>query len=317
MAGWRVDDAAGIWALIAVAAFGTVLWMWAAQLTFAWTSAIVPVSACLGLAALASFYRHRRPDPRIAATLTGMAQLVAFSIVGATLQYAVASTGRPLWDDTLYRWDQVIGLDWKTYLVFVEARPWLAWIYSAAYDSLEPQLIVIVTILGFTGRIEALRDVVLAFVLAALAAILVSGLMPAVETYVHLRLQPQDVPHLPAFGAALHASILHGLRDGTIHTVSLTEAEGIITFPSLHAALGVTFTLVLWPLPWLRWPALVINGFLVAATPVYGGHYFADLIAGGALGVLAFGVARAISRRSIVEPEPLIPRASEGARVGV
>jgi len=158
---------------------------------------------------------------------------------------------------------------------------------------------------------------VLAFVLAALTAILVSGLMPAVEAYVHLRLQPQDVPHLPAFGAALHASILHGLRDGTIHTVSLTEAEGIITFPSLHAALGVTFTLVLWPLPWLRWPALVINGFLVAATPVYGGHYFVDVMSGGALGVLAFGVARAISRRSIVGIRPLIPRAIEGARVEV
>ena len=42
-----------------------------------------------------------------------------------------------------------------------------------------------------------------------------------------------------------------------------------------------------------------------------------DLIAGGALGVLAFGVARAISRRSIVEIRPLIPGAIEGARVGV
>ena len=75
--------------------------------------------------------------------------------------------------------------------------------------------------------------------------------------------------------------------------------------------------LVLWPLPWLRWPAFVINGFLIAATPIYGGHYFVDVMSGGALGALAFGVARATSRRSIVETEPLIPCAIEGARVEV
>ncbi len=315
MSGKLVDTA--IWSLIAVAASGTAVWMSAAGLTFDWTSAALPVLACLGLSALASFYCHRRPDARIAVTLTGMAQLIAFSMVGATLSYAVASIGRPLWDDTLYRWDQAIGLDWRAYLAFVDARPALGLVYTVAYRSIEIQIIVTVTVLGFGGAARRLRAFVLAFILAGITVILISSAMPAMAMYVHLGLRPRDFSHLAPAAAYVHVADLSGLRDGTLRVISLARAEGIITFPSFHAALGVIFALALWPVRLLRWPGLALNLTMIAATPIDGGHYFVDLIAGGALGVLAFGVARAISRRSIVEIRPLIPGAIEGARVGV
>jgi len=315
MSGKRVDTA--IWSLIAVAASGTALWMSAAGLTLDWTSAALPVLACLGLSALASFYRHRRPDARIAATLTGMAQLVAFSMVGATLSYALASVGGPLWDDTLCRWDLAIGFDWRAYLAFVDARPALGLVYTVAYRSIELQIIVTVAVLGFGGETRRLRAFVLAFILAGITDILISPMMPAMAMYVHLGLRPSDFSHLGPAAAYVHVADLSGLRDGTLRVISLDRAEGIITFPSFHAALGVIFALALWPVRLLRWPGLALNLTMIAATPIDGGHYFVDLIAGGALGVLAFGVARAISRRSIVGIRPLIPRAIEGARVEV
>ena len=272
MADEREYNASGIWVLIAAVACVAVLWVWAAGLTFDWTSAVIPTLACLGVEALASIYRHCRPDARITATLTSMAQLVAFSMVGATLSYAVASTSGPLWDDTLYRWDRSLGFDWRAYLDFVDARPILGLVYTMAYRSLEFQMIVIVTALGFGGLVWQLRAFVLAFVLAGTAVILISPIMPALAMYVHLGLQPRDFSHLAPAAAYVHVADLSGLRDGTLRVISLARAEGIITFPSFHAALGVIFALALWPVRLLRWPGLALNLTLIAATPIDGGH---------------------------------------------
>lgn len=41
---------------------------------------------------------------------------------------------------------------------------------------------------------------------------------------------------------------------------------------------------------------LLVNGLMLAATPVNGGHYFVDLIAGMAIAVLAIVAARQVGR---------------------
>jgi membrane-associated phospholipid phosphatase len=57
------------------------------------------------------------------------------------------------------------------------------------------------------------------------------------------------------------------------------NSEGIITFPSLHAALGLLFAAALWRVRGIKSAALVLALTLIA-TPAYGRHYFADVIAG-------------------------------------
>jgi membrane-associated phospholipid phosphatase len=43
--------------------------------------------------------------------------------------------------------------------------------------------------------------------------------------------------------------------------------------------------------------AIIANAAMLASTPIDGGHYFIDLIAGVAVAVLAIVAARAVSRR--------------------
>lgn len=286
----------GTWPLIAAIVVVTGLWMAAAGLSLHWFSAVLPVLTCLGLELLSAFYRLRRPDLRLAATLTALAQLIAFTGAAAPLSYAVAGTGGPLWDATLLSWDRTLGLDWRAYLAFVDARPTLGLVYTIAYQSIMAQMVVIVVVLGFTGRLLAVRDFVLAFVIAGLAVILISGLMPAMAMFVHLGLQPQDFPHLNPAAAFVHVGALTGLRDGTLRLIALDQLEGIITFPSFHSALGVIFIHALWSVRWLRWPALTLNGLLIAATPIDGGHYFVDVFAGGAIAFLALSASRFYNR---------------------
>ena len=308
MTGHRAGRRFGIWPVIAAMAVVAALWTAAAGLSFDGTSAVKPAMTCMVLEGLSLFYRHRRPDPRLAATLSAVAQTLACSAVGATMQYAVAATAGPLQDAMLLSWDRAFGLDWRGYLAFVNARPWLGSVYAFAYDSLECQLILVLVVLGFGSRAEAVQRFVSAFTIAVLITILISAVMPAAAMFVHLHLGAQDFPNLHPTDAALRASAFTALRDGTLRLVALDQMDGIITFPSLHAALGVMFTLALAPVRWLRWPVLVLNLLLIAATPIDGGHYFVDLMGGGLVAVLAMMAAGALGRGALPETAPpLLP----------
>src|SRR5216684_4443184 len=48
---------------------------------------------------------------------------------------------------------------------------------------------------------------------------------------------------------------------------------------------------------WMRPIALIANGAMMASTPIDGGHYFIDLIAGIAVAVLAIMAAHRMCRR--------------------
>ena len=269
--GWPVTAAT------AVAAWG---WMAQVGLTVDPASAVLPAGAAALLVGLARFYRHVRPDPGLAALLDAIAQLVVFTAAGAALSYAAARSAGPLWDETLHAWDRALGLDWRAYLAFVDERPLLGLAYTVAYRSILPQTILVVLALAVAGRIAGLRTFVLAFMIAGLACILISAAMPAMAMFVHLGLGPADFPNLDPAAAFVHAEAMNGLRDGALAAISLSQAEGIITFPSFHAALGIVFAWGFWQIPRLRWPGLAWNAVMIAATPIDGGHYFVDVFAG-------------------------------------
>ena len=102
-----------------------------------------------------------------------------------------------------------------------------------------------------------------------------------------------------------HWHDLAALRDGTLRVLNLNLMEGIITFPSLHAASGLLVILALWRMPYVRWFALLVSGIMIAATPIEGSHYFVDIIAGLVIAYVSFGLCRSI--RPIAERESLYP----------
>ena len=286
------------WTLIAAAGAATSIGTACTGLSFDGASAGPPLVACLLLVALAALYRGLRPDPRLATTLMCCAQLVAFTACAAPLSYVAASAGRPLWDDALLSWDRALGLDWRSYLAFVNAHPWLGTVCGLAYRSLMPQFVVATAALGFSGRLTACRTFVLAVIVAGLVSIVVSAFMPAMGMFVRLWLHPNEYPNLSPGAVSGYVAHMTGLRDGTLKVISLRSAEGIITFPSFHAALGVILSWAFWRVPWTRWPGLALNVVLIAATPIDGGHYFADVVAGALVAGVAIRAALALDRRA-------------------
>lgn len=280
-----------LWLLILAVAVFTAAQMHASGLALDAASTLTPVLSCVGLELLASFYSAWRPEPRFAASLSGLAQIIAFSACAAPLSYAVAATDGSLWDGTLAAFDRSLGLDWLAYLHGLNDHPWIGRVLSLAYQSLMPQLALMVIVLGLSGRLSTVREFVLAFVIAGTVSVVLSGLLPALGTYKHFGLRPGDFPALNPTAPYLHLAHLMGLRDGTFRVVSLSHIQGIITFPSFHAAAGVLLIRYFWVSRITRWPGLALNAALIAATPIDGGHYFVDVGGGVLIAVLSIGIA--------------------------
>ena len=98
-----------------------------------------------------------------------------------------------------------------------------------------------------------------------------------------------------------------GLRDGTFRQLMAVGAEGIITFPSLHAALAVILIAAFWPVPLARWISLVVNALMLAATPIDGSHYLIDILAGIGIAVGCIYAARALVARLTGKPAAAMP----------
>jgi membrane-associated phospholipid phosphatase len=264
-----------------------------------WASVITPCSTCAVLAAGAMFYTRIRRDARLAASLRGTAQIVAFAAVAAPLSYIVASAALPLRDPLLMQWDQAVGLDWPALWNALAQQKWLLVVLSVAYASFLPQTVCVVLALGFSHQIARLQAFVAAFVLTSLITIAISALLPAEGPWLFLGLDSSVAANeLPIS----HTSwpVFMGLRDGSFRTLTALGSEGIITFPSLHAALGLVFACALWSVRRLRLIALALNALMIAATPFEGSHYFADVAAGTAIAATCwFGCRQLLGRTPV------------------
>jgi hypothetical protein len=254
---------------------------------------VQPLAFVLLLGGLSAFYRRCRPNERISAMLTAMQQVALFSAVGVVLSYMVAARAGPFWDASFAAWDRALGLDWLGWLGWLDAHPLVALSLKLAYISLIPQMVAIIVLLGLTGSFAALRITVLAAMIAGLTTILLSGLAPGLTTYAHFGLSPGDYPHLTPAAPFSHVADLTALRAGTLRILVVDQLQGIITFPSYHGALAVVFG---WgfsraPFAWLRWPGMLLAGMTLAATPVDGGHYFVDVMAGALIAAASLWIA--------------------------
>jgi hypothetical protein len=287
-----------IWAMIAAVAVVVLAAPVVSSFYLEWPSFAGPALAAVALAALAWFYRERRNDLRLASGLECTAQVVVFAAVGAPLSYLAASANLPLHDPLFDAIDKALGLEWRAWLAWMNAHPFPHSLFALAYMSFTVQATTTVLALAFSNRLPELRRFMLAFIFSAVVCIAISGAVPSAGIWGFYELSAADHP---AIVPAVHGQYLpffSGLRDGSVRALTGLTSEGIITFPSFHAALGVIFMVALWPVPVLRWIGAVVNGMMVLATPADGGHYFIDVIVGVVIAILCLRAAQAIVSRA-------------------
>lgn len=247
--------------------------------------------ATIALGGTAMFYTRWRPNRNFSAMSVGLMQILLFSGVGALLSYLLAREGGALQDNMLERWDLALGLDWLAYVRWADQYPWLVHTYTLAYVSLIPQIIIIVLVQGFSGRLLLMRQTLFAAMLCGTITVLLSAVIPSIGKFIHLGLTPKDFVNVNPFAGYLHLEHYTALRNGTLTTLSLPDMKGIITFPSYHAGLAAVLLWSFARTPWLRIPGVLLAATTIAATPIDGGHYFVDVIAGIAIAALSIVTA--------------------------
>jgi PAP2 superfamily protein len=234
--------------------------------------------------------------PTVVFMLGSIAQGVLITSVMAPLTYIAAAAAFPLQDANLFAIDQALGLDWRGYLAFVDEHPLMSALLAKAYALIGSQILLVPLLLAAVGRFCRLQQYILALALTLIATTAISIFVPAIGVYYQLGLTAADHPNVVP-GAYLDCSRdLPLVRDGVLRHLDLFKLAGIVTFPSFHAASAVLYAWALWPIRWARPVVVIINGAMLASTPVGGGHYFIDLFAGIAVTVLAIVAARWVRR---------------------
>src|SRR5262245_61763123 len=304
-----------IWTMIALVGAIVIAATAVSDFRFEWRTFVAPGLGCVTLALTGWFYRRWRSDLRLASGLNATAQMIAFAAVGAPLSYLAASANLPLQDHAFDAIDRALGLDWRGLLGWMNSQSALHPLFILPYLSFTIQASITVLALAFSNRLLQLRTFMLAFMLSAFVCIAISAVVPAEGVWGFYGLTPGDYPAIVPATRELHLPIFHGLRDGSLRTFTGISSEGIITFPSFHAALGVIFMVGLWPVPVLRWVGAVVNGLMIVATPIDGGHYFTDVFAGIVIAVLCLMAARRIThaaQRSAPAVPAMAPRLVTG-----
>lgn len=150
-------------------------------------------------------------------------------------------------------------------------------------------------VLAANGQLERLRTVVAAATLASAVTILLSGWLPALGNLF----DPADYQALWPFVAWCDQDLVVGLRNDAVRALDLSHITGIVSFPGYPAALPVILFWKLYPVTRLRVPAALWSGLTIMATPMFGGHYAVDVLAGLLLATLALAVARRLAAEEV------------------
>jgi hypothetical protein len=206
-------------------------------------------------------------------TVLVVALLLTFSLIGSPLQYALIACRGPLADAWLAQADAAIGVHVPTLVSWTAAHPWFESVLVAAYGSLLLQFVLPPVVLGIRYRDrQALWEYAWHFQVCLIAALVGLALFPAACAFTYYGFESllDQTRFITQFEA---------LRNGAMTVVHPRELEGMITFPSFHAAGGMLIT---WAFRRYRGWAIALgtlNVLLIAATVLTGAHYAIDVIA--------------------------------------
>jgi hypothetical protein len=205
------------------------------------------------------------------------ALLGAFSVVSAPLTYLLARTDLPLIDTQLGAVDHFLRFDWAVTRDWVVQHHAVHDLLRWAYFTHISQCWILVALgsLWFPGRRNA--ELIWCFMLSLVICCAASAVLPA------LSLGGDASAYLP---------ILKSLRAGEPMILDWNRLEGIVSFPSFHAALAIIYVYAARHRLWALIPFTALDTLMLISTPPIGGHYLTDVLGGIAVALIAIGVTR-------------------------
>ncbi len=298
-----------IWAALFGLAACTALWVAAEGLGVDATRAMRFFYIYAMFAAISLIYRFLRRDDNLYLLGHLANQWLTTAAILGVLSYVSSRLNFPLTDAALINLDLALGFDWKSYVAWVDKTPWLADLFTYAYFSSGPQIMVLVALLFLCKHTAHNQRFLIAFILTALVTVVLAALFPAVGGYVYYDIDVHThYQNIHPAAARIHEADLMAMRNHTMSVLAF-PLQGLVTFPSFHSALSIVLIYAAWPVWWLRIIALPLNIVILFSTPVDGGHYLTDILGGV---VIALMVIALVER--VFNPKTAVTQSSLGLR---
>jgi hypothetical protein len=255
----------------------------AVDLTSAWPDVRLLV-ALFALAALCA--RLGTVAPRFGRTLAvtqdcclSVAQLWVLGMVFMLLIHLAAWAGAdvPLRDDLLRYYDARLGFDWDSVADWTARHPLVERLLRQSYVSATAEGGVLLLAGSLLRPGERNHELLWSAMLGCALTASIFVWVPAIGRIGHLN--TEYITQLLAIRA-------HGAG------MSYRQTASIVCFPSFHMVAAVLFTYVARHRWWLLLGCAMLNAVMVAAMIPIGGHYLVDVLAGGAVALIAIGVLR-------------------------
>jgi membrane-associated phospholipid phosphatase len=214
----------------------------------------------------------------------------------ALLQFPAAQIARPLIDAQLAAIDRAVYFDWPACFAWVVRHPTAVHVLSAVYLSLGVQS-VLLCFLGWS-RPRRVAVCLAANALTLTCCLTVFVVWPAGGAFAYYHPVGIGSSYVEQFMAA---------RSALITGLTLDQVEGIIQFPSYHAAAAVLLAYAFASLPrWIAVPGIIFETTLAVSAVPMGGHHLVDVLAGAAVGAASLAIATRFATVRSGERHPLL-----------
>jgi membrane-associated phospholipid phosphatase len=278
-----------LWALTLALALGEVIAFHVGNKFLVDYSDMLSTILLAASASAMALLHARQPASSLLARLLRWCMMIVYLIptilMLALLGYLVMANENPWMEASLLRWDQALGFDWLAYAEVAATHPVLNRLLSLGYHGMIPLLLLAASeaiLRNENGRAAELISLVF---LTGIAVTVVGAFFPAVSAMDICGNEELKKYFPPGAGNSFMQELreVRGSIPKLIHPPYLT---GLIGFPSFHTVCGVLAAYGARGVAWRFWPIALFSALLIAATPIYGGHYLVDLLAGAAI---AFG----------------------------
>lgn len=222
--------------------------------------------------------------------LDGMFRFAAFVLFCALMKahlgifnQLVMSIHFPLVDEYLLSWDQALGFDWNSYASLIAERQWSRIYFAIMYSEVGFKAIGIMAVamiaFGHRDRLDELSYLLL---ISGLACIAVAPFFPAEAAWKTVASPEIKAMLGQEYGGEWRVHF-QTIRSGLPFDIGEEPLMGLVTFPSFHTCSGLIIVWCSRGHPLTLAAGAVVGLSMIAATPVFGGHYLIDLLGGTAI----------------------------------
>lgn len=239
---------------------------------------IAPMLAILALIHLT--YSWVRSIPSLGSLAGGVLAILVGGLASGMIALAALRNNAPLIDVYLAKSDKLIGIDTQMLVRWVSEHGLAAIPLNVAYLGTIPVIFGAVVFLALSGRETRMWELCCCFSGVGIICALSSTMFTAIGAFTNNSIPLDVVSRLPNGAGLFHLEVFNRFRSGEVSLIRIGDLEGVVTFPSFHAAMGLMTgyafrnirgaSTIAW-----TWSAVVI----ISTIPV-GGHYGVDIIAG-------------------------------------